>query len=506
MGFAARISATLKNKNFLSIVVLSVLTILAYSNTLENEFVWDDEFLIEKNSYLTDFQYIGKILTSNSTAGFGGKDDFYRPTQNLYYLFIYQLFGKSKIAFHLGNLLLHLVNSFLLFSLVLKITHSRFASFATSLLWVLHPTHVEAITYISGTADPMSVMFLLLCLLIYPFTATPKHPTSYWFSLLLFTLALLSKESLVIGPLLLMMLIFLISDKKWTWRPYQPTLGFWLVSLSYLVLRKTVLNFNDTYNFYSTSNIYTENWIFRLYTYLATLPEYLKILFYPLNLHMERQFPIFVEFLQGPVLLGSFILIGSFILACIPVVRGKNYLYLICWLWFFTAFVPMNGVLLPVNSLILEHWLYLPSIGLFIATGFLLANIFKRSNPIALSIVGLIAFNLIFLTLIRNRDWRTPLIFYSNILQYSSGSARVHNNIAMAYSEEKKWDAAMSHYQKAIEISDTYPQTHFNLARLYIEKHDFNMAFFHIDRSLELDPQFIYAHQLRKELLDFLNQ
>lgn len=505
MGFAERIYQAISTKNTISILVITIAISLSYSNNLFNSFIWDDEFLIEKNIYLTDINYAGKIWVSNSTAGFGGKDNFYRPTQNFYYLLIYQMFGKSEVAFHLGNILLHLANSILLFYLVRRFSKNNFIALASSLLWALHPAHVEAVTYISGTADPMSVLFLLLCLLSYPFYEKAKPIRAYGLPLLFYTLALLSKESLIIAPGLIVLLQMVISEKKWKWRTYLPTLPFWVVSFIYLLLRKTVLNFNNTFNFYQATNIYTENILFRFYTYLATLPEYAKILFYPIDLHMERNFPVYINFLLAPVLVGLTIFIFSLGFALFSLWKDKNWIYIGAWLWFFIAFVPMNGILLPVNSLILEHWLYLPSIAVCGVVAFLLAQLTPIHKWLPLSLLAIMASGLIFLVHMRNRDWSTPVVFYNNILQYGEGSARVHNNLAMAYNVEKRFDQAMAHYQKAIAISDVYPQTHFNLARLYLEKHDFNMAFFHIDRSLEIDPQFTHALQLRHELLDFLN-
>lgn len=491
-----KFSATTK-----AIGLISLTVALAYFNSLQNEFIWDDEFLIQKNSYLHSFSNIPKMLISNSTAGFGGIDNFYRPTQNIYYLFIYQLFGHSKVAFHLGNILLHLLNGILFFLVTRKLFTNHSLALFSSLIWVAHPTHVEAITYISGTADPMGLLFFLLCLLKFPFDLKAQNWKKLIVPLGLFWLSLLSKEAMIVIPPLIMLCLALVNKThRYQIRTYWSSLPFWISAFIYLALRKIILNFNGTYHFYKVSNIYTENILFRIYTFLATLPEYLTILFWPTDLHMERSFPVHVNLTSIPVLLGLLLLLTTLAWSLFNFIKKNNERSLWAWLWFFISFVPMMGILIPVNSFILEHWLYLPSVGFFIAFSAILLKSSKLYPRLPMLLTATITLSLCILTQMRNTDWATPIRFYNNILEYSEGSARVHNNLAMAYSDQKLWDKAIQHYSKAITLSDVYPQTHYNLARAYIQNNQLNQARKHLIRSLEINPQFTYSQKLLKEL------
>lgn len=496
----------MKLKQVIPLCLLVLAICLSYSNNLHNSFVWDDEFLIQKNSYLSSFSYLSKMMVSNSTAGFGGQDSFYRPTQNIYYLFINQLFGQSEVAFHIGNILLHTLNALLIFLLLLKIFKQPLMAFSASLLWGTHPAHVEAITYISGTADPMGTLFFLCSALALPLGKIKSNIPGYLLSVLFFVLALLSKEALIVTPALLTLILFLKTEKKWHIKSYLPTLSFWAIALFYLILRKTLLNFDKTFSFYKKTNIYTENISYRVYTYLATLPEYLKILFYPTDLRMERDFPVFTSLLQPPVWIGLTLLLLSLLFSIILIRKYNNFTALFCWLWFFGAFVPMNGILLPVNSFILEHWLYLSSISIFIALGFAVESLYKKNHFLAYACLLVCTSTLIFLTRANNKIWKTPISFYSHILKYSEGSARVHNNIAMAYSSNKSWDLAIHHYTTAIKLSDIYPQTHHNLARAYIQTGQYDKALKQLNRALEIRPSFSHSLQLKSELLHFLKK
>lgn len=497
MDFTQRIFQKIKqHQHFCRIAIIVLCGALAYANCLQNEFVWDDEFLIQKNRFITDWSHLPDLLTSNSTAGMGNKDNFYRPTQGLLYLILYSVNGLDPMVFHIGNILLHIINALLIYLLLFRLGFNWGTFFTTALLWVVHPVHTEAITYISGSADPLSFMFALGSLILFPFKDRLISIPTLLLSLLLFALALVSKESLVMLPALLTITLFCIHTTKRMPAKLLWTTPYWLVTVVYFIARKTVLNFDQTFSMYKTTNVYTENVLYRIYTYAATLPEYVEMFFLPTNLHMERHFPVFVDGTAIPVLIGLAITLATLI-ACL---FDKKKQYLFCWLWFFTAFIPMMGILIPVNSFVLEHWLYIPSLGVFLAISLLLEK-FKKTKAMPAVVLTVLVITSITLTLNRNRDWENPISFYSNILHYNDGTARVHNNIAMAYSSEKNFPKAIEHYKTAISISDTYPQTHYNLARVYIQQQNYTPAQTHLNRSLELNPNFPQAINLKEELL-----
>lgn len=494
----------LYKKEFIFISLIFSLTFAAYFNSFNNEFLWDDEFLIQKNTFITDSAHIPQILTSSSTAGFGNQDNFYRPTQTLYYLLIHSIAGKEARAYHIGNTLLHALNGVLLFLLLIKLFKNSLLAFATSLLWALHPVHTEAITYISGTADPMSFFFVLLMLITFPSGKMNWISWRYIGSLFLFSLALLSKESVIIAPGLLFLIIFLKNKSLTQWKIYTPLIPFAFISLGYLALRNSVLNFDETYQFYKNTNIYTENILYRTYTFLAALTEYITILVWPQDLHMERRFPVYTSPLSLQVIVGISIVT---LCALASYILRKSKLAPFSFLWFFIAFIPMMGIIIPVNSFLLEHWLYIPSVAFILAITHLVFYFSKKQHPMVFpTIIFFIAISLTAATHHRNKDWKTPVSFYTNILAYNGGTARIHNNLAMAYSERGELDKAISHYLTAIAMSDTYHQTHYNLARVFVRKNQLDKAIIHLNRSLKISPQFTHAQKLLNEINNFLKK
>lgn len=484
-----------KHNLAVSIGIILVLVLIAYLNSFNNEFLWDDEFLIQKNTFLTHFKYLPDILISNTTAGFGGVDNFYRPVQIFLYQLTYQVFGLQPFGFHLLNISIHLSNSILIYYLISKQFKNKKMGLVTSAIWVVHPIHIEAVTYMSGTADPLVSFFILLTIITHiHFRSTNKYRFLV-LGLLSFILALLSKEFALITVFLILIFDgFKFKDFKKT---LLYSLPYVLITALYILARATVFNFNNNLSSYTESNIYTENITYRIYTFLAAIFEYVKTIFLPIDLHMERDFPIYTEILNLPVVMGLIIIIGL-ILISVYGINSKNKYLTFGPIWFIGLLLPVSGIFWPINAFFYEHWLYLPSLGLIIVIVTLIGKLKPKYNLIKKIFLIITITTLTTLTIVRNKDWRDPIIFYNNILEYNEGTARVHNNLAMAYNDEGKNRLAKRHYLKAIKLNDSYPQTHYNLARLYLIENNIDKAIFHLERSLEIDPSFSLSAQLLK--------
>lgn len=487
----------LRNKKTLILIFLLILFgLISYSNIYSHEFLWDDEFLIQENQFIRSWENLPKIFSTCSGAGAGRLDNFYRPMQLFFYSIIYSLVGAKSWLFLLGNVLLHILNGVFIFLLIKKIFKKDFLAFLTSLLWIIHPIHTEVITYMSGTADPLSLFFILGSFLLYLNFKEKKQSYFIVFSLILFLLALLSKETIIIFPGLLLVYEIIFSKNRKDISNYSPLILFFILAIAYFVLRLTALNFTGSLNFYQETNLYTQNILIRIFTFLASLLMYYSFLFYPVNLHMERQFPVFTSLFSFQVIISLIILIIVFVLAFKSYQKKKKYF---CFgiLWFFIAFIPMSGII-PVNSFLLEHWLYIPSIGFFLCFAGIIMYFWKKlsKSKIIIIILAILLITLITQTLKRNQDWQNPIVFYHNILQYHEGTARIHNNLGMAYADKNNIEKAEEHYLKAIKINDQYAQVHYNLASLYLKKEEEEKAINHLERSLEINPRFFLSYQL----------
>jgi hypothetical protein len=150
------------------------------------------------------------------------------------------------------------------------------------------------------------------------------------------------------------------------------TWPLWLITIAYLAWRVNSTDFDGPARYahlfsmpdYTLLKHYVNDPVMRIDTFFATLPAYAELLAWPVGLHMERAFLLY-DVLATPVIIGMIMVLAAF--AQIAWGRGKKALAL-SWglLWFGAAHAPNSGILFSMNSLFLEHWMYLPTIGLFL--------------------------------------------------------------------------------------------------------------------------------------------
>ncbi|MDD3029664.1 MAG: tetratricopeptide repeat protein [Alphaproteobacteria bacterium] len=484
-------------------LVLAVLA--AYANCFDNALVFDDALLIKMNAYLRDWSHLGDILTTSTTSGAQIEGGFFRPLQILLYWFIFQASGEHPFLYHLLNVALHAANTCLVFALGRKLAFKPTGAFIGALLWGLHPIHTEAVTYISGTADPLFVFFCLAGLIVLLPQATPFRVA---LTVPLFLLALVSKETAIIFPALATVCL-LFSPQKQPLRVHLHLLPLWLIGILFAYWRIHTADFDGPQSYerflameaFSSMRVYAESFLCRIYTFLATLPAYAELLFWPHDLHMERNFSLPTTFARIPVLTGF---IMSLLAASVTIYSLKTKRWRgLGWgfAWFAVAYAPNTGLFVVVNSIFLEHWMYTPSIGLFLGAAQAISTLLERAPPkaVAASLVATlgVAGALGAKTYSQNMVWRSPETFYMQIIKNGEESARVYNNLALYYTDRNDHEKAIRYFLHSIRIGDVYAETHYNLALAYLrqstDKENVAKAIDHLERAQKIQPNFFRA-------------
>lgn len=149
-------------------------------------------------------------------------------------------------------------------------------------------------------------------------------------------------------------------------------------------------------------------------------------------------------------------------------------------LWFIFGFLPVSGIIIPINNVISEHYLYLGSVGFFIVIAAIFLSLW-RSPPsfLKLSMTGLGAVILVTistLTFLRNRDWQEPLNMYLDIVDKTKYSFRAYNNAGVEYFRRGNFEEAEKYFRRSLEILSTYAEALNNLGVIYERKGDFAEA------------------------------
>lgn len=471
-----------KNISLLAGGLIAVMGFICYFNTLNGAFIWDDLGLVRDNVFIKDWSNLGKIFTKNIQAGAGGQSSFYRPAVMLSYMIDYSLWKLRPAGYHFTNILFHIFTGLSVYWLMRILFKNSVAALFIGILFIVHPVHTETVAYISDRADMLAALFILLGFIFYLKYLDSKKLSDYLLMLLVSLLAFFSKENSLILPG--MVLVYHYSFKKRISRAaYFSLLG---LTFMYVLFRLTVLESVDKHH----------AWMFtilaRIPGVFAALANYLRLLLFPARLHMEYGQKIF-SFSHPQVLLGM-VLTG---LSWIYFIRRRKVGGAVFFggLWFFLAFLPVSN-LCPLAFYMAEHWLYLPSIGFFLISGYNLSYVFKKEKycfPAVLFLAGLVG---IYsgLTIKQNSYWRDPITFYQRTLNYAPDSARVCHNLAVAYHETGRDDQAIPLYQKAITLNPCFVEAYSNLGVTYKAMERNNDAAAAYKKAIEVDPDYAPAY------------
>ena len=485
---------SLFKKNTPLVIILIIVGFITYKDCLNNPLFWDDEATIINNLFIRDFRYIKEMFTSGYHYGWGEKTNLYRPLATLSFAIEYHLFKLNPKIYHLTNIILHIINSLILFFLSQELFRLKKISFFISLLYLIHPQATEVVNYASHRPELLMCLFLLLSFYTYiKFTKTNKK-FFLFNSLFFYILSILSKEMGI--TLVLFLFFYNIFKLKKAFNKYL--LFFIGIAFLYTGLRATCLNFLGVSLLKGPQfEPYSENLVERLLIFSKIFFIYIKIFFWPVGLHMERDIP----YLKSPWEIKAILASSSIIImvGLLVIKRRKYPEEFLGGSWFLLSLLPVSGVI-PINTAIAEHYLYLPSIGLFM---FIVNLIFKgykkiRKNwfkYIFRSLILIIFIGISCLTIKRNKEWNDPLTLYQSTAKYAKYSFRAHNNLGVEYFRRKNFRKAEYYFKKALNINPNYAPALNNIGVIALRKGKVKEAISYYKKSKEKDPNYLLAYK-----------
>lgn len=449
---------------------------LVYANSLNNAFVFDDISGILKNP---------KIYQPFNL--------WHEPASLLNSL-CYSIGKYSPPAFHLINIILHALNTILVF-LFLRLFFKENSSFIAACLFALHPIHTEAVTWISGKSYIILSLFILAPLLLY-YKATTTNDTkgalkisSYIFSLLIFSYFIINHYGFYFTfPLLLVLLDLTLKSWKKNWRFWLP---FFVIDILKLLSGKgVILNRISTVASITGAELtQTTNPLINL---VISVFSHLWLLIFPAKLTVYHD-PI--EFSRIAFYLCAVILI-LFLLST-PIIIKKARLAFFAITLFILSFAPVYSPF-PVASLVAERYLYFPSIILCIFFAFLFEKYTgaggKNKKTMAFSVLFILICIYSARTIIRNKDWKTQNSFWLSAIKDSPNSPGALNGVGLIYQKEGKIEEAIDSFRKAVLIRPKYANAYNNLGNLFveIEKNDEAVELF--KKAIEVNPKYLEAY------------
>ncbi len=395
----------------------------------------------------------------------------YQPISFLSLAIDYSIVGEEPMLYHVHSLLLHLMNVALLYGFVFLITRNKWQAIICSLLFAIHPMHVEAVTWISSRKDVLFTCYFLIGLIAYELTKQEKLNSKKGLILMYFCfiLAILSKAMAVVFPMILLSLDFLQS-RKLDWRNLLSKAPLFIISLAFGLLAIWAQADENAVSSYSKYPFHEQ-----LLMGIHGCVLYLMKSIVPFQLSVYHPYP---SYLSGVIPVSVLVSSIAFIsLLIFSIIQGrKNRAVGFGFLFFIFSIAPVLQILAVGNSLISERFSYLSYIGLFFIYSYFLEKlIFKWKGKLRWIIgLGLFSIGLSF-----------GLISHQHSLSFNN--------------DENLWSKAIASYP-----SDYF--VWFKRGAHFAKKGEFEKGLNNLNKSLELEPNYTLALNNRGMVFQFLNE
>jgi len=478
------------------IAALIIFTAIVYANSLANNFVLDDSSVILGNKFIKLWKNFPRIFTRSyltpftDTAvdhRFGSQETSYRPVTTASYFIDHALWKNNPFGYHLTNLLLHIFNVILVYTLALLITGTSAAALFAGLLFALHPANAEAVNVISFRDDLLCFTFFISSLIFYIKLRKPaakKNPLIYAASLCLFLLALFSKEMAISLPLVILLYDWIFNRESEAGKPLiRPRhFGYFFVLLFYAWIRFSVMrNPTEPAVAYIGGSFFTA-----MIAMFQAAAAYLKTLVLPLDAHyiLPQDPRISVNPVFVPAALFSALLVLSVLLFALKARRNFK-VAAFCIFWFFVTLLPVSN-LWPITNPMAMRYLYIPISGFCI----LLALALTRRNTFKAGVLAVVILSFYaFFTTAANRTWHNNAGFWAEMTKKYPESPLAYYNLGLAYAKARQADTAIPLFKKAISLKPAYADAHRNLGICYLLNGISDKAIEEFNASLNSKPR-----------------
>jgi len=504
-----------KYTHWLGLGIVILLGIIIYSNSFNCSFHLDDEDSIIDNLLIRNLSGIKALWDYNH----------FRVIPYFSFALNYHFGQFNVFGYHLVNLLIHLINSCLVYWLTLLIFSSptlkgsliikdkNVIALLMALLFVSHPLATQSVTYIVQRFSSMAAMFYLLSLALYlkgrlsggrDFNRNLLFAGSFMTAIM----ALLSKENAFTLPfaIVLVELFFLRTDKfSINLKNYRVLLllaglvGFVLLLLGYFsfsIFKPMTVDPEEVYRTITSKNYFL--------TQFSAILKYIQLLILPVNQNLDHDFPFSNSFFNPRTLISFLFLLLLIILAVFLFKKNRIISFGIFW-YFLTLSIESSFI--PLQDLMVEHRTYLPSFGFFLilSTGIYML-LWKKNKNIALAVFGMIILVNSFLTHERNKVWKDELTLWNDVVSKSPNKSRPYNNRGKKLMDDHKPKEAFRDFDKAIQLNPEYGLAYYNRGNIYEKEKKYEQALNDYNKSVEFSPKYASTYNNRGNIYKYQNK
>ena len=495
------------------LLVLALAVAATYSNTLRNDFHLDDLYRIRDNPEIRRVSPVLRHFTDPGTiSGSRGVSESalnqigqYRPLLPLTLSLNYALGGLDLPGYHMVNIAIHLAGCVLVFLLVARILaiarpprlhddrNARLAALLIALVYAVHPLSGYPVNYILARDLLLMQAFLLGALFVHAGAGERLGVWRLVAALALLELALLSKVTAAIAPLLILAWEWTIGGRSLrSARPWRRAAPYAAVVIGHLAAARLLLDFGDLSRVQPGA---PWSWTYALSQADIHLGEYLKNFLWPVAIRMA---PFAVErttLLDPRVLLGLVVIVAS--LAIAVRIRRAAPIAAFGILGYWVLMVPESSVI-PISHLAVHYRAFPSSWLLYLVVGVLAVRLFRPRIAAVAASVAVVA--LAATSFSMNRIYRTETSLWSHSVKHG-GEALAHMNYAMSLSDRAD-PRVRAHLERAVEMSPNYVLAHINLGLLSLDEGQAEEGLARLRGVTRMAPDWPEAHYWLSVALD----
>ncbi len=461
-------------------LVAAVLT--AFWPALHNGFVNYDDI-----HYLTENRYIRRGFTAETLwwALTTDRPNYWHPLTLLSHMVDWQLYGPAPAGHHATNLVLHVVNTLLVFLFFERTTGATWRSALVAALFGLHPLRVESVAWAAERKDVLSALLWLLTLHAYVGWVARPRLGRFLLVALGFTLGLAAKPMLVTLPLTLLLLDYWplgrFGAPGGRWRslvleklPLLPIAAAAAVA-TVAAQRAGKLRSLDEYPI-----------LLRLENAVVSYVAYLGKTLWPRDLAVLYPHP---DSLPPSKVLACAALLVLLALAVWRLRRSRPHL-LVGWLWFLGTLLPVMGLVQVGEQAMADRFTYVPLIGIFVVIAWLIP-------AVAPSLVTAIAAAALLLLAVQTHIqvgyWRNATTLFEHALAVEERNPVAHMNFGFELLQAGDVDGAIGHFERALVLRPYYLNARVELGNALVTRGRAGEAIVHYSRALQVDPTSVQA-------------
>ena len=479
---------------------LAITTLAVYWQVRNYDFVnMDDGSYVYENRHVQSGLALENAIWSFTAIHASN----WHPLTSLSHMLDCQLFGMNPGWHHLVNLLLHLLNTLLLFFVFRKMTGHLWQSAFVAALFAIHPLHVESVAWISERKDVLSTFFWLLTMWSYAWYVEHQRIDRYLLVFLFFILGLMSKPMLVSLPFVLILLDFWPlnririeqadssgSTKQW---PILRRIVLEKIPFLAIVLISSVITFLVQKHSGAVNSLDMAPLFSRIANALVSYVGYIGKMVWPSNMAVLYPFPNMIPWWK--VAGAGFFLISISLLA----IRGmKQRPYLaVGWFWYIGTLVPVIGLVKVGNHSMADRYTYIPFIGVFIIIAWGISEFVKRWRPVKTFLpvmAAAILFIFMAVTFYQVQYWENSVTLFEHTLEVTSNNSIAHNNLGNALEKQGRVEEAIKHYMEALRVKPYFAEAHNNLGTALHAQGRMDDAVKHYIEALRIKPDYEHAH------------